>query len=100
MLNKSSPLQKVLEWARQHGKGHTAIDPRFNNYVYLIHEDGSSHFYRSAFAVRYRDEAGSWIVVYPEHDDIRVESEDDLLFYGMFKRVKLKEFGLIEGDRR
>lgn len=56
------------------------MDPRFNYAVQVLHEEGTSFFYRNAFAVRW----GTWHIVIPEHHDITVYSDDEAQVF-MFK---------------
>lgn len=62
------------------------MDPRFNYAVQVLHEEGTSFFYRNAFTIRW----GAWRIVIPEHHDIAIYHLDEAQVF-MFERVKIEE---------
>jgi hypothetical protein len=62
MPDDSDRLQEI---ASTYDKGLKADDPRFNNAVRILHDDGSSMFLYNAFCVQYEGD----YIVFSEHFD-------------------------------
>ncbi len=64
-----------------------ASDPRFNKGgVFLIHDDGSSFFWNSAFSVKWK----GYLFVFAEHHGFVVYDNDDVVFTGDIAKNKRK----------
>lgn len=60
-----------------------ADDPRFHRSVLIVHQDGSSMFFRHAFMVRHRN----WLLVFTEHQGSHVFAINDLERYYTLETV-------------
>jgi hypothetical protein len=70
-----------------------ATDPRFKRHVLLIHEEGTTLYFRFAFILRLDE----WLLVFTEHHRYHVYHETDLLLYKQFnpgKALKVPRSGL------
>lgn len=64
-----------------------ASDPRFNKGgVFLIHDDGSSFFWNSAFSMTWE----GFILIFAEHHGFMVYNKNDVAFTGYIPRNKRK----------
>jgi hypothetical protein len=78
---RSVPLREAYSVAEAYSKRLDAIardqkksDPRFDFNVLVLHEEGTTFFFRNAFVVRWE----SWHIVLPEHHDIHVYPDDEV----------------------
>jgi len=86
-MARSRPLQEAHQIAEAYSREldrrareSKTMDSRFNYAVQVLHEEGTSFFYRNAFTVRW----GIWHIVIPEHHDIAVYANDEVQVF-MFK---------------
>ncbi len=85
----SVQMRAAHAWAAEEDKDLRSDDKRLNRFVYLVHEDGSSMFYSSAFAVKY-PQNNDFICIFTEHHGFFVEALDDLQAFHMMERVELE----------
>lgn len=95
----SKPLRRAMSVAENYDKKLRADDKRFNRAVQIIHEEGTTYFFHSAFLMTWKDPAtkhnpenacerqGEWLFVFTEHQHFHVFSYDELLGYSEWKRV-------------
>ncbi len=93
----SVQMRAAHAWAEEEDKKLRADDNRFNYFVYMVHEDGSTMLYTSAFAVRYPKVSGGvsgaendFVCIFTEHHGFHVEAMDDLRVLHMLERVELE----------
>lgn len=86
---RSKPLEEAYAVAKAYvrhldgmARETKRMDPRFNNAVQVIHQEGTQLFFHSAFAIRW----GIWHIVIPEHHDIHIYAQDEANVI-MFKRI-------------
>lgn len=82
-------MRAAHAWAEQEDKKLRADDPRFNLFVYMVHEDGSMMLYTSAFVVKYPDNE-EFVCIFTEHHGFHVEALDDLRTLHVLKRVEIE----------
>jgi len=64
----------------------TALSFNPKSWVYIIHEEGTTLIYRSAFAVKYDD----WYLIFTEHHGNMLHHNSDVKVFGL-KSVALEE---------
>ncbi len=74
---ESVAYQKIKQIAADYDEALLASDPRFRRSVSIIHEDGSSFHFDSAFLMS-KDE---WIICFSEHYGFHIYSADELMAY-------------------
>jgi len=83
-LGMSVGLRKVHDEALKRDAKLRADDDRFNNYVQIIHEDGSAMFFHYAFLESW----GDWLMCFTEHNGLHVFPKCDLERWAEFERTK------------
>ncbi len=71
--------------AEAYDKTLKATDPRLRNCVYLIHDEGTTLFYRFAFIMKLDD----YCVIFTEHHSFHIYHESDV--YGVFQLKEIEE---------
>lgn len=102
MSSFSKPLIRAMSVAENYDKTLRADDPRFSHSVQIIHEEGTTYFFHSAFLMTWKDPAtkhdpknaaerqGEWLMVFTEHQHFHVFSYDELVGYSEWKRINKK----------
>lgn len=77
-------------------------DKRMQHSVVILHEEGTTLFFRNAFIMQYHDpqhgdwgaseHPGEWIMVFTEHHGFYVYPIDDLNWFQEFQTVNSKRF--------
>lgn len=67
-------LRAAEAWARQ--VCIDVSDPRFNHWVYAVHEDGTTMMIRSAFLMRYPQDE-EYVAIIAEHHNVLVYALED-----------------------
>lgn len=75
---------QVMSKARKYDEALRADDPRFSRDVVVLHEEGTTLFFRNAFIVRLAE----WVLVFTEHHRYHVYSEDDLRGFWQYEPVE------------
>lgn len=89
-MNAGERYKAVEALLREYAKDLRADDPRFNHDVRVIHEDGSSFFWKSAFLVSVKTRnLGTWVAVFAEHDGHHFWDPDELKDWQQYKRTKV-----------
>ena len=70
----STSYRDALEVLHTHGKTLRANDFNSYNFVFILHEEGTTLLYRSAFLVEWKD----WVFVYTEHHGEMAYHKTDL----------------------
>ena len=76
---------KIFQIAEDYGRKLRLED--FNNYVQVIHEEGTVLFYHNATVRKYKN----WYFVYPEHHNTLVYHVDEVNIYTYEKRTTIRE---------
>lgn len=71
----SISYKKLLEEAAEYDKSLKATDKRLQGYVHLVHQDGSTFYWASAFLLT----TGDFWVIFTEHHGFHVYHKDDVL---------------------
>jgi len=83
-----APKKTVQTWAAEYDRQLRADDKRFNRYVHIVHQDGSTMFFTYAFLVS----VNHWLVAFTEHTGFHLFHKDDLEFYSQFEtRVSVEK---------
>jgi hypothetical protein len=83
----SVPMRPVMDWARKVSAGLRADDPRFQHWVYLVHEEATVLMFRSAFMMPYPEEPG-YVGIFTEHHEFHVYPRDELRGVWEFSEVQ------------
>lgn len=81
---ESSTLKKIQKRAQNYDATLRADDKRFQRSVTMIHEDGTTLNFQSAFLMTVDQE---WIVVFTEHHSYHVYHKEDLAGAWQSKRI-------------
>lgn len=98
----SVEMKRVHAVAEEINKTLRADDPRLQHYVLILHEEGTTLFFRNAYLVRYHDpqhgnwgdseHPGEWIMVFTEHHGFHVYPVDDLSWFQELQAVISERF--------
>jgi len=106
------PMRRAWEVAKNYDKNLRADDCKFNRAVQIIHEEGTTYFFHSAFLMTWKDPAtqhdpknaaerqGEWLIVFTEHQGFHVFSYDELLGYAEFERLHGKIPAIPHGEAK
>jgi len=72
--DKRGTPAEALEKAMAYGKTLTVLDPRFRRALHLVHADGTSMFFASAFAATWKE----FVIVFTEHHGYFAYDKEDL----------------------
>lgn len=72
-----SPYKDAEVFAREYDKKLKATDFHSKNCVYILHEEGTQLFYKSAFLKTWKD----YVLVFTEHHGFHVYHKTDLVSY-------------------
>lgn len=94
---RSGTITVIHDWAVEFLKSLPSdeIFNRFDHNVVLTTEDGCSHHWRCAFVVKYRgnDPRDRWFVIFPEHADIVVVHDSDVVYIAETAPVDIEIVG-------
>jgi len=83
----------VKKVANEYDESLLATDPRYNNMVFVQHEDGSQQLFHHAFILRYADEdKRRWYFIFTEHHGVHVYPEEGLEDWMQMQRIPVEPF--------
>jgi hypothetical protein len=98
-------MKRVYEIAKTMDESLRSDEPRFGHCVMILHEEGTTLFYRNAYIVKYYDpentdsknlsdceSPGEWIMVFTEHHGFHVYPKDDLRGFQELQIVESERF--------
>ena len=90
MPSASQKFLKLREYAFIQDGRLKATDPRFNNKVHIVKDDGSVFILMHAFI----EEKDGWVIVYSEHHSVEFFNKEDLIVCQESVHKKLKHFAI------
>lgn len=81
-------IDEIQKIASAYDKMLKSTDKRFNNEVYVCHQDGSEFTLMHAFAVKYYE----WVICFTEHCGFIIFHKDDVecIYYGEWKPLRIQ----------
>jgi hypothetical protein len=92
---KPATYKEVVELANSTDAKLTAYEFHPTDLVFIIHEEGTTLTFRSAFLREWKD----WVIIFTEHHGTHVYSKGDLSYWGHYsekEKEKLKGTGFID----
>jgi len=83
----SSSYKEALAVAEETDKKLSAYDFKGNEWVILLHEEGTQFLFRYAFLKTWKD----WVFVFTEHHKFHVYHKTDLSYYGYLKEQSVEK---------
>lgn len=106
----SVDMKRVHAVAEMLDKNLRADDPRLQHCVLILHEEGTTLFFRNAFFKRYHDgehgnwgdseHPGEWIMVFTEHHGFHVYPVDDLSWFQELQCVESERHEYVADPRK
>jgi len=102
-MGMSVEMRRVYALAEEIDKNLVANDSRYQHSVMIIHEEGTTLFFRNSFLLKYFDaqhgewgdceNPGEWIMVFAEHHGINVYPVDELYGFQELEFVEIQRWG-------
>lgn len=73
-----TPLEIVTALTKKYNEQLKADDRKFNRMVTLSHYDGSHFLFMNAFALKYKIEEQTFVIIFSEHHGTRIYDMEDV----------------------
>ena len=86
----SKAYERAMARARKLDRTLKATEPGFQNVVQITNEEGSTHFFRSAFLRKWVDpQKNLWILCFSEHEGFHAWAAESLYQWAEYSRRTL-----------
>lgn len=88
---KSTTLVEAEKAASKIVRGLRADDPRLRGSVLILHEEGTTMFFRYAFAFPFKAAKQDWYAIVTEHHGMLVYGQDNVSIIGLKEEYQLSQ---------